>query len=195
MDESPEESGTIAIADYRWKYIVYACICWGLVLAGFLTFGAKERHWQFWMAEIVMFLFGSGLLYMLFNPKYHFIGREGKDYEKWMKEKYQFLLNDDGRFGYTDIGFSFKTDEGLIEIPWESITKISARLEDEISNDDDIVLRIEYGDSHFVEFDEEVAGWIKFIQILRQQFPQIPEDWTGQVTLSTFKEMELFKSS
>lgn len=195
MEETPDDTRIIAVADYRWKYVIYALICWGVVLAGFLTFGAKERQWQFWMAEVVMGLFGSGLLYMLFNPRYQFIGREGKVYDKWLKDKYQQMLKDDGRFIYYEDGFKFHADEGDIDIPWASITKISARLEDEISNDDKIVLRIEYTGGHFVEFDEEVAGWLKFLQVLPGKFPGISEDWPGQVTLNRFGEMDLYQRS
>jgi|GEM_PF-3144595 len=186
------KSYVVAIADSRWKYILYSLICWALVIAGFATIGAKERHWQFWMAEVIMFAFGSGLLYMLLSPKYLFIGRNGAAYDTWMQEKHNELVNQDGIFIYTNVGFIFPGDTEPLEINWSDIQKVIARVEDELSNDDDLVVRIELPNSKFIEFDEEIAGWTKWEEEFRRQFPSVNANWMQEVLISSQKEAVLF---
>ncbi len=193
MGEIVGKATVIAIADYRWKYIIYAIICWALVIAGFFTFNAKERQWQFWMAEVVMFLFGSGLLYMLFNKKYYFIGRRGAEYDQWMAEKHSDLLREDGFFTYFPNGFVFHMEKENLEINWDDIYKITARIEDELSNDDDVVMRLDYALDKFVEFDEEIPGWTKWELMVREHFPQIQENWISVLLKSNDKETVLYK--
>ncbi|MBS3914134.1 MAG: hypothetical protein KG003_06515 [Bacteroidetes bacterium] len=189
-----QNQNKIAIADYKWKYVIYALVCSGLVLAGFLTFNARERHWQFWLAEVVMCLFASGLFYMLLSPKYRFIGRSGEEFDAYMRHKYDELSNDAGRFQYLEDGFVFRTDEGEIEVFWKDVNSIVAHLEDEVTNDDDICLRLNYSDSNFLEVDEELPGWMKFRSILEQKF-KLHENWTQELLSSGQKEMILFQKS
>jgi hypothetical protein len=195
MAENVAKGHAIAIADSKLKYVFYACVCWALVIAGFFTFGAKERHWQFWMAESVMLSFGFGLLYMLLNKKYHFIGRSGDLYDKWMEEEHQLLLAKDGIFSYTAQGFVFQPTNEAINFGWNSIQSITARVEDELSNDDNIVLRIEDSAGKFIEFDEEVEGWIKWESQCRMHFPSIPDNWIDRLVASNTKETVLYKKS
>lgn len=194
MTEKSGNRGIIAVADYKWKYIMYASVCWGIVLAGFLTFGAKERNWQFWLAEVVMGLFGSGLLYMLLSPKYYFIGRKGPEYEEWLNHQHNNMLQQAGRFAYTEKGFSFRTENEEIQIAWNDIKTISAHLEDEITNDDDIALKIEFGQDQFIEFDEEVEGWTLFIHTMHKVFPGINEAWQRDLLSSKEGNMVLYSA-
>lgn len=194
MEEKISGARIIAIADKRWKYILYASVCWALVFAGFFMFGQKERSWQFWMAEVVMTLFGSALVYMLLSPRYFFIGRSGEAYDRWMEEKTAALLQQDGRFQYVEDGFVFMADDGPVHIVWNLVSKIKVRLEDELSNDDDIVMRIELSDGHFIEFDEEINGWTKWESVLLQQYPSIRQDWMQEFLNSGLREKELFTS-
>jgi hypothetical protein len=182
------------ITDYRWKYTLYAIICTALVLAGFLTFGAKERHWQFWMAEVVMAVFASGIIYMLLSPKYRFVGKKGPEFDAWLKEKEQALLQDHGKFTFDPNGFVFHANPKDIAVNWSEITRISCHLEDVVTNDDDLCLRIEYGDNHFLEFDEEVPGWMHFRQELVQAL-NISEDWQSELLNSGAKELIIYSKT
>lgn len=189
---SSPEFERIPIVDYRWKYLLYAIVCWSLVLAGFLAIKAKERAWEFWMAEVVMLCFGTGLFYMLFSGRYVFIGRKGADFDAYMQKKYADLLNDTGDFTYTDDGFVFNGDGKQIEIKYSEINRISGHLEDMVSNDDDLVLRIEYGNNHFFEIDEELRGWLFLRQQLREHF-HYDQSWQDVLLKSKLKEIEIWK--
>jgi hypothetical protein len=188
------ETNKIAIADYKWKYLLYAVVCWGLVLAGFLAIGAKERHWQFWMAEVVMVTFALGITYMLLSKKYEFIGRKGPRFDAYLDAKYNDMLTKSGRFLYTEDGFVFHGDGNEIPIQWSEISKISAHLEDVVTNDQDLCLRMEYGENHFLEFDEEIEGWILFKQKLAEKF-QLPGGWEQKLIDSNQKELVLYPES
>lgn len=183
---------SIVVADRKWKYILYAAVCWGLVLAGFLTIRAKERHWQFWMAEVVMLAFSLGLTYMLLNKKYKFIGRTGPEMDAYLAGKYEDLLKEQGQFSYTAEGFIFKASDKEIPVLWNEIHRISGHLEDVVSNDEDLCLRIEYGDNHFLEFDEEMPGWLLFRHKMREQFGFGPE-WQEKLLDSGNKEIEIWR--
>lgn len=182
----------IIVADRKWKYYLYAAVCWGLVLAGFLTINARERHWQFWMAEVVMLTFALGLTYMLLNKKYRFIGRTGPEMDAWLKGKYEKLLEEEGSFSYTNEGFVFHGDGEEISVNWNDITRISGHLEDVVTNDEDLCLRLEYGESHFIEFDEEVPGWLLFRHKMREVFGFSP-DWQDTLLNSGVKEIEIYR--
>lgn len=182
----------IVIAEPRWKYVVYASVCISLILAGFLTFNAKERHWQFWMAEIVISLFALGILYMLFNPRYRFIGRNSAEMTEYLADKYEHLLRDNGKFTYTETGFVFNGDESDVVIEWNEITRISGRIEDVLSNDDDLVLSIEYGNGHFLEFDEEIPGWLLFRHKMRERFG-FSQEWQDKLIDSGKSEIEIYR--
>lgn len=190
---APEQnSGRVTIAEQRWKYWIYLLVCLGLVLAGFLTFNARQRHWQFWVAETVMILFTLGLLYMLFNPRYRFVGRTGPKMDAYLAEQYSELLKEEGLFGYTQDGFTFKAESGMIEIQWKDISRISGHLEDVVTNDEDLCLKIEYGDNHFLEFDEEVPGWLLFRKQLQTQF-NFSWEWQEKLLDSGIKEIEIYR--
>lgn len=193
MNQGQPDKYEVSVADYRWKYILYACVCWGLVLAGFLTFYNSERNWQFWMAEAVMLMFALGLTYMLISPKYIFIGRKGPRFDEYLNNKYNDLVSQDGVFSFVEQGFVFHGEEGDIEIKWEQITRISGHLEDILSNDDDIVIRLEYDEGkHFLEFDEEIGGWLKFRQEMRSHFNFSPE-WQNELIQSGKKEILIWE--
>lgn len=193
METSNPDKYEVAIADYRWKYVLYACVCWGLVLAGFLTFYNAERNWQFWLAELVMSMFAAGITYMLVSPKYSFIGRKGPKFEAYLNQKYNIMVSEDGSFSYNDSGFVFRGDEAQdISIQWNEISRISGHLEDTVSNDEDLVIRLEYGDNHFLEFDEEIAGWLKFRQEMRAKFGFTAE-WQDRLISSGQKEIVIWE--
>lgn len=192
MEPKPApENNDIAIADYRWKYIIYAAICWSLVLAGYFGIAASNRNWQFWMAEVVMLLFALGLTYMLLNPRYRFLGRKGPEYDEWLQQKYQSLLGENGMFEYNDAGFVFHAPDAEVNVLWSQITRISAHLEDLVSNDDDICLRIEYADGHFLEIDEEIPGWLRFTNTIQKQF-NCSKDWQTALSATNVREIVLF---
>jgi hypothetical protein len=189
----PSDS-SIVVADRKWKYVLYSAVCWGLVFAGFLTINAKERHWQFWIAEVVMLAFALGLSYMLLNKKYKFIGRTGPAMDAYLAGKYEDLLTDHGSFTYTSDGFVFKAEDNDIEVLWDEINRISGHLEDVVSNDEDLCLRIEYGENHFLEFDEEMPGWLLFRHKMRERFGFGPE-WQDSLLESGSKEIEIWRKS
>ncbi|MBL7811503.1 MAG: hypothetical protein JNL57_04715 [Bacteroidetes bacterium] len=181
------------IAEYRWKYILYAVVCWSLVLAGLLTFSVPSRNWQFWMAETVMTAFAMGLTYMLANRKYRFIGRKGPDFDAYMQERYESMRQDTGSFVYVSDGFEFTPEVGnVIRVEWSRIRRISAHVEDVVTNDDDIAIKLEWTEGHFFEVNEEINGWLRFVEELQKAFPQIPDDWQQQVLRSNARELELF---
>ncbi len=182
----------IAVADYKWKYILYAAICWGLVLAGFLAFSAKERHWQFWMAEVVMLSLAGGVSYMLLSGKYDFIGRKGQKFDAYLDSKYKDILNEKGRFDYSDDGFIFHAEGKEIEVKWSEIDRVTAHLEDLVSNDEDLCIKIEYDYKHFLEFDEEIPGWLLFKEKLAANI-QLAENWEKRLLAADQKEILLFK--
>lgn len=185
----------IIVADKRWKYIAYAVICYSLVFAGFYTFSTGNRSWQFWMAEIVMSAFSIGLTYMLVSGKYRFVDRDSPEYVEFLETQYADFLNETGQFEYFDGGFIFHSDTEKIQIMWSDIERISGHIEDNLTNSDDLCLRIEYKGNHFIEFDEECPGWLLFREKMREQFPSISWEWQNEVLNSNIKEIELYKAN
>jgi hypothetical protein len=194
MNSDQDQPYRVAIADYKWKYILYALVCWGLVLAGFLAFNARERHWQFWMAEVVMLLFALGLCYMLFSPKYEFIGRKGPRFEAYLNQRYNDFLTDHGKFEYFEDGFVFQSEPDTVPVKWSEIQRVTAHLEDVVTNDEDICLKLEYGENHFLEFDEEIPGWLMFKEQLALHIG-LAADWEARLLASGKKELLLFDAN
>jgi hypothetical protein len=187
----PIFSNRFVIAEYRWKYYIYVAVCWTLVFAGFMTFSAKTRTWQFWMAEVVLTCFALGLTYMLSNSKYKFIGRKGPAFDEYMENRYKQMLGEDGVFDFETDHFVLHDNEKEVKVKWAEVTKISAHLQDSLTWDD-LCLRLEYDGSHFLEVNEEIAGWMKFVSEVHRNFPTIPADWQDVVIHMNKEELLLF---
>lgn len=180
------------IAEYRWRYTLYALLCWVLLIFGFVRNGMNTQSFQFWAAQVLFFLMGSWLTYMLLSSGNKFIGREGELFIRELEEESAKLQGEDGVFRFHDKGFSFLADPvAPLFIPWADIRAIHAWVEDQLNNDDLICLRIEYGEDHFLEFEEDTPGYLKFIRTASHSFPLLSGSWQTDILAVPDRKLKL----
>ena len=169
--------GKVVITDHRYMFGVYAGICWTVVLAGLMAYKNPARNWQFWTVEILMVCMALYLTYMVLSPRYMFVGKKGPVLFEYLRHRQQELLQEYGQIRYTKKGFHFSQDGKQIKIDWENIRGINASLIDGLAHDDNVTLEFRMDDGGVFQIDEEISGWMMLESKLRQEFPQIPEDW------------------
>lgn len=170
------------IAEYRWRYMLYAFICWGVLILGFVRKGFQSESLQFWLTQGLFFIMAAWLTWLLLSGGSRFIGRSGASFDLGLSEEAAVLASEDGVFRFHDKGFSFLANpKAPVFIPWQQITGISAWVEDNLNGDDQICLRIDYTDSHFIEFEEDTPGYLKFVSRASSFFPVLNGDWQAQI--------------
>lgn len=180
------------IAEYRWRYTLYALLCWVLLIFGFIRNGLNSESFQFWFAQSLFLLMGAWLTYMLLSSGNKFIGRKGELFNRELAEESAKLEDEDGVFRFHDKGFSFLADPvAPVFIPWSEISAIYAWVEDQLNNDDLICLRLEYGNGRFLEFEEDTPGYLKFIRTASFYFPGLSGSWQSVILELPDRKMKL----
>ena len=82
----------------------------------------------------------------------------------------------DGIFEYNNSHFSFPYFKNIKTYQWQDIKTIHA------SREDEIVLRILFADRVLFLVSESTPGWLKFIRLLKENIPAIPEMWVVELS-------------
>lgn len=170
-------SNKIAIAEYRWKYAIYAILCWVIAAIGFFRITEDRLGVQY---TIVLFVISALALYLtiaLLHRRFIFIGRKGPIYNDFMNFKHSQLLKASGNLLFSKEGLKIASGNNEEFIAWEQIQNIQLTLEDTLSNDDDVVLTIHYGNKQVFRMDEETPGWLYFTETLPLYLTDIPANW------------------
>lgn len=185
---------TKIIVDYKWKYTIYAVLCWCLMLFGFFKLFHGNTSWQFWLAGLIFCGFASILTFMLLSGKFLFVGKKGPLFNEFLHHKYGELMSRNGRFKFYELTVEFDSDHGPLYINWKDINKITAHKDEEIEGDITLSVLIEYGNGHYLEFDELLPGWTPFLQQMEQKLPRIKNNWQNDFLISDEQKMVLFEN-
>lgn len=95
---------------------------------------------------------------------------------------------DDGNFKYDDKGFTYESPSGPVVVKWADIQNIIAYKTD-MSTYDVICITIRWESGGLV-LTEEMPGWRRYTEKLKNQFPEINRDWEVKVAFPAFAANE-----
>lgn len=191
MNQVESFRGKTVITDYRYKFGMYAGVCWTVVIVGIFAYRNPARNWQFWTVEVLMIGMAVYLSFMLLNRRYLFVGKKGPLLFEYLRFRHSQLLEEYGQIAYSKKGFSFVQDGTEIKINWDDIRGINASLIDGLAHDDNVTLEFNIKGGGIFQIDEEISGWMMFETKLREAFPQIPEDWEEKLIKGNETVMKL----
>jgi hypothetical protein len=181
------------IADYRWRYILYASVCAAILIFGMSKNGVSSHSWQFWLGQLFLVIALCWLLILIFSNKNKFVGRTGYLFNQELGEEVKDIYSGNSYFSFNENGFVFSAPtESVFEVHWKDILKVHAWVEDQIVVDDMICIRIDLKNHRFLEFDEITPGFLQFVSHCNTALNCFSSSWIEELNLKKRRELQLF---
>lgn len=173
----------------KWDKLWLLIIPLGMLIETLLNL-SKYNTLNFWLIVIGAGGFTGYVLYHIFHPKFIWIDAsttKGKALKAQADEvELSLFLNSKGTFSYEEDGFEF-TIRGVTKfIKWNDITSILGYKRD-LFTYDEINLDIYTSSGISLNIKEEIPGWTKFTEQLKQRFPQINQSFEAELIFPPFE--------
>lgn len=185
-------SNKIAIIEYKWKYAIYALLCWVIAAIGFFRVNGTTLGFQYTIVLLVISALAIYLTVAILHPKFVFIGRKGPLYNDFINYKHFQMVHTSNSFVFNNEGFQANVDSYKGFVRWDEISQIELTLEDSLPNDDEVVLTIHFGQNQNLSIDEESNGWLYFTETLPKYLTEIPENWLDDFIRSGNTRLQLW---
>lgn len=133
----------------------------------------------FWLTIV---LFGGGAVWTLLQ----LLHPRARPDTPLTVQQFQEILNDPGKFSYSNDGFHFPSHDLAAFFRWSAIETIFVFKEDQMTTDE-LCMDVFFNDRTSIRLTESLRGWYVFNQQLSDRIPVIPSSWQDNIVQPPFQ--------
>lgn len=180
-------------AESRWRYLLYALVCFLILVFGLMKNGFSAYSWQYWFGQVFLITAMFWIFGLLISSKNRFVGRSTPEFNSELKAELDNADAETGYFKFSEEGFTFAPQSVKFKmVNWNDIIGVYAWIEDQIVVDDVLCIRLNLKNNQFIEFDEIAPGFLTFLTHCHNKLACFPEGWINRLSSMDRRELILF---